>query len=131
MIPANSTVILATVKNLPSKTFRFDIETKRIVGFIDKLEAVKQAAYFIFENERFENLIYSWNYGFEGNKLYGLPMELAVVELERYVTEALTQDDRITEIIDFVYTEDGNNLTAAFTVVSTEGSFEADVEVTV
>ena len=136
MIPKNSSAVMeiagtqATVK--PSKTFYLDIENNRIVGMVDNLDAVKQAVLLILGTNRFEHPIYSWNYGIESRKLIGKPMSFVIPELERYVKEALLQDDRITEVKDFSFTRiDRGKLGATFTVVSVFGSFPSEKEVSV
>lgn len=45
----------------PTKTYK--IKDNRIVGFADGKEALKQAIQLILGTERYEYLIYSWNYG--------------------------------------------------------------------
>lgn len=131
MIPdsgINNAVVMVQ-KNRGSLTYQIDFEKKRIVGLIDDLEAVKQAVYIILKTERFDFPVFSWNYGFEGKKLIGKPFELVLLETERLITEALTQDDRITDAINFEFTRDGKKLKADFTVVSIFGNFPATKEV--
>ncbi len=52
-------------ENQPSLTYALDIENKRIRGKTDNIEAVKQAVYLILNTERYDCLIFSWNYGAE------------------------------------------------------------------
>ena len=58
-----------TVRKQPSRTYR--LKNDRVLGYVDGLEAVKQAVNCILNTERFEYVIYSWNYGREFSKLYG------------------------------------------------------------
>lgn len=116
-------------KSRSSRTFQVDFDKKRIVGFIDNIEAVKQAAYLILKTERFDFPIFSWNYGFEEKQLIGKPYELVLLESERLIKEALIQDDRITDVIDFEFTQNGKKLNADFTIVSIFGDFSAQKEV--
>lgn len=62
---------------------------------------MKQTIYCILNTERFEHLIYSWNYGIELKHLIGENTTFAIPELERVIQEALLQDDRISEVNNF------------------------------
>lgn len=126
-------VKIATKGIYPNKTYKMQIENDRVQGTITKdLEAVKQAVYKILNTERYKHVIYSWNYGVELNDLFGKPMPYVLPEIPRRITEALTQDDRITGVTDYdlSYTKDGAVL-AKFTVVSIYGDFEEEVIVSV
>ena len=130
MIPGGSSdVKIITVVEKPSKTFSLDASNNQIIGTVDDLEAVKQAVLLILGTNRFEHPIYSWNYGIESKKLIGRPMTLVVPELERYIKEALLQDDRISEVRDFSFRQQKRKLIVEFTVVSSKGSFATGTEV--
>ena len=129
MIPNNSDSIVLTQIEKPSKTYRLNSDTNKTVGYCDKLEAVKQAVFLILGIERFKHEIYSWNYASEFTKLFGQPMSFVIPELERYIKEALIQDDRISDVIDFSFTQQKRNLLVQFTVISSFGSFEYEKEV--
>ena len=77
----------------PNKTYCLDIEKNTITRFCDGIEAMKQTIYCILNTERFEHLIYSWNYGIELKNLIGESSTYVVPELQRVITEALLQDD--------------------------------------
>ena len=51
------------VEEEPSKNYRMDIYGETICGKIDGLEAMKQVIYKILNTERYQHIIYSWNYG--------------------------------------------------------------------
>lgn len=103
----------------------------KIDGYIDDLEAIKQAIYLILSTERYQHIIYSWDYGVELIDLYGKPMPYVISELERRITEALTQDDRIEDVTDFEFEQKGKRLHTTFTVVTTVGEIPTDMEVEV
>ena len=86
----------------PSKTYQLDFQVGRVRGFIDGREAIIQAIYKILMTERFEHLIYSWNYGFESTNIIGQTFDVIESELKRNVQEALLADDRITAVHSFV-----------------------------
>lgn len=115
---------------LPSRTYRFDRVNGRISSqTVDGIEAVKQTVYKILSTQRFEHLIYSGNYGNE--------MELSEVrgravfesEVERWVTEALTQDDRIAAVTGFSFQYGMDTALVRFTVDTEFGSYQEEQEV--
>lgn len=115
----------------PNKTYRMMIDADRVQGTITSdMEAVKQAVYKIINTERYKFLIYSWNYGIELEDLFGKPIPYVLPEIPRRITEALEQDDRITNVGDFdlTYNKKGDVL-AKFSVTTIYGSFTASKEV--
>jgi len=101
----------------PSLTYKLDFDRKRIAGAVDGKEAVKQAIMCILLTERYEYLIYSWNYGIELNSLIGRSGLTINSELRRIITEALMADDRILSVEDFSFDWiDRKTVNASFTV---------------
>lgn len=121
MIPQTNDISELEIEKQPSKTYKFNIENNTITGYCDGLEAVKQSIYCILNTERFDYLIYSWNYGIEIKNLIGEPHTYAIPELERVITEALMQDDRIVEVTDFKFETIKNEIIITFKVITTEG----------
>lgn len=87
----------------PSKAHKMHLDKQFINGYVDELEEMKQTIYMILNTERYQYLIYSWNYGIELNDLLGEPVSYVCPEIERKVTEALVQDDRILSVDSFVF----------------------------
>ncbi len=115
-----------------SNTYRIakmDINSDRIDGYVNGLDAIKQAIYLILSTERYQYNIYSWDYGVELVDLFGQPMPYVMSELQRRITEALTQDDRIEDVTDFEFEKKGKRLHTKFTVVSNAGDITTDLEV--
>lgn len=116
----------------PSKNYRMIISDERINGYNDELEAIRQTVYKILNTERYQYLIYSWDYGIELKDLFGESVDYVCAELERRITEALTQDDRIDDVTDFVFdTSKKGVVRAAFKVVTIFGSLDGETEVTI
>ena len=105
----------------PELTFRLDPEPMTIRDKISGINALRQAVYLILNIERYDWLIYSWNYG----------VELRGPEIERRVREALTQDDRITAVDNFEFEIGRRKIGVTFRVTSIFGSFTAGKEVSV
>lgn len=116
-----------TVRKQPSRTYR--LKNGRVLGYVDGLEAVKQAVYCISNTERFEHVIYSWNYGREFSKLYGRSQGMLESKIKKRIKEALTQDDRIRSVGAFSFSRSGKQLLVTFTVSCEQGVFEAEKEV--
>ena len=113
----------------PSRTYAVDWRTGRVAGFIDGVEAMKQAIYKILMTERFDYLIYSWNYGVEMNRLLGQSVQEAEEEVQRTISEALLADARITAVTDFQITGAGRRrLAVEFTAETIFGPVAINTE---
>ena len=116
-------------ERMPSHDFSVDFQTGRISGHVDDKEALKQAIFFILNTERYKFLIYSWNYGVELVELIGVHPDIVYAELERYIKEALLQDDRITDVRDFTFSRAKNKVQVDFVVDNIFGEIEVSSEV--
>lgn len=101
----------------------------RVNGYVDDLEAVKQAIYLILSTERYAHPIYSWDYGVELVDLFGKPISYVMSEIPRRIEEALTMDDRIESCKDFEFEQDRHKLHVTFTAVTTVGNIDTELEV--
>lgn len=120
------------IEEQPSKTYKMDLNGNSVRGFCDGLEAVKQAVFRILNTERYENIIYSWNYGIETLDLYGQPVTYVCPELERRIEEALTVDSRITGVTDFEHdTGTKGVIHTMLRVCTIYGDFAAEKEVNI
>lgn len=133
MLPEREIDLLTTEtpRRRPSRTYRLDLEQNRLLGETDGLDAVRQAVYLILNVERYQQLIYSWNYGVELRGLFGMPHTYVIPELERRIREALLQDDRITAVDGFTFQREGKKLLCGFTVHSLFGELNAEKEVVI
>ena len=126
MIPTTSGVLSTdlTVERQPTKTYKLNIDNNTINGMCDGLDSMAQVVYKILNTERYANIIYSWNYGIELLDLFGEPIDYVVSELQRRITEALLQDDRILSVDEFEYNTDRKNVYMTFTVHTIFGDFQ-------
>ncbi|MDU8873687.1 DUF2634 domain-containing protein, partial [Clostridioides difficile] len=115
-------IINFDVRQEPSKTFKLNIEKNRVDGICDDVEALKQTIFLILNTERYEHLIYSRNYGVELNDLIGEPISYVIPELERRITEALIQDDRIENIDNFEFQNIKGKVQCRFSVHTKYGN---------
>lgn len=91
------------IEEQPDRTWRMRPEDKRVQGYANGLEAVKQAIYKILMTERYQYIMYSWNYGIELLDLFGEPVTYVCPELKRRISEALLWDDRILSVDNFEF----------------------------
>ena len=111
-------------------SYTYAINEDRISGYIDEKEAIKQAIYLIINTERFEYIIYSWDYGIELQDLIGESISYVKSEVKRRITEALICDDRIYSIDDFIFEQLSKRiLLVKFTANTIYGSVDIETEV--
>ena len=122
MIPkASETIREFTFVTYPGTTYKLDFDKKTINGHTDGKDALRQAIRKILSTERYDSIIYSWNYGIELKDLIGRPKSYVLAELPRRITEALMQDDRVKEVSGFSFETEGNKVAVTFSVRTTEG----------
>lgn len=129
MLPQTGTILTQKfeITTQPSKTYQ--LKDGRIRGHTDGLEAIRQTVFCILNTERFQSLIYSWNYGVELNRVYGKSPGLIQSKIKKRIQEALTQDDRIQSVGAFSFTKNGSVMEVVFTVQTKDGAFETGTEV--
>jgi len=93
------------VVNHPTFTYRLLPESNRIMGNVDGLLAMEQFVFKVIFTERYDYLIYNWNYGIELKDLFGKPKSFVKAELPRRITEALIGDYRVLAVRDFSFGE--------------------------
>ena len=128
MIPANNDNLQVDFQfaELPTNTFFLHISKDSISGFTDRLQAMVQAIYLILSIERYEHLIYSWNYGIELADLFGQPISFCIPEITRRITEAWMQYSRITGVDEFTFEHKRGKVFTTFTVHTIFGDIEAE-----
>lgn len=127
MIPQTTgTIDIQEFQEPTSRTYKLNIDRQTITGYTDEQEAMIQAIYLILNIERYDYLIYSWNYGIELKDLFGQPTFYVMAELERRITEALMADSRITGVDNFEITREGKKVHAKFTVHTIFGDVEGE-----
>lgn len=125
MIPVSNNVGDIEIGSVPTRTYKADTVTKSVRGYADGLDAMKQAIYKILLTERYQYIMYSENYGIETLDLFGEPLSYVCPELERRITEALTQDDRISGVSDFKFEVSRGSVHVDFTVHTVFGDVSA------
>lgn len=113
-------------QDFETKTYKLS-ETK-IEGFVDELEALKQAIYKILATEQFEYPVYSFSYGIAWKQLIGEDKSYVRAEMRRMIEEALLQDSRIQEVDSFAFEFYGDTCRCTFRVQSIYGEIEIEKE---
>ena len=112
----------------PDLTYRLGTDT--VVGKIDKLESIKQAIYHILSVERYSNPIYDDDYGVELEQYIGADIGTVKADIENTLREALTQDDRINDVVVDSITQSGNaSCLVEFTIYTIYGNVEGEINV--
>lgn len=131
MLPS-SELTEVTIETLPSKDYKLNLTNGNVGGYCDNIEAMKQVIFCILSTERYQSLIYSWDYGVETLDLYGAPVGYVVPEIERRIKEALTQDDRINSVENFNFdTTIKGKIHITFTVRTIFGDVESEKAVNI
>lgn len=134
MIPSLETQFLEEVSDekIVSKDYFYDTDNEKINGTVEDIEAVKQAIYFMLNTERYEHIIYSWDYGVELVNLIGMPPDYVEPEAERVITECLKTDNRIEDVTDFEFEYFKKGIHITFRVMTIYGqSIKSEVDIDV
>lgn len=118
-------------KRMPGYTFKMHIDSQKIFGFTDGIDALQQTIFHILSVERYRYNIYSYDYGVELENLIGQSPDYVMTELKRRITDALLQDDRIDNIDGWTFTRSGEKMTVSFTVHSVYGDLEITKELVI
>lgn len=118
------------IASQPSKTWIIDRNTMQVAYMDDGLEAVRQAVEIALDVERFRWTIYSANFGSELDELVGQDEALITAEIPRLVEGALSQDDRVVQVEDYVFTRTGPDSThVSFTVHTVYGDLIEEMQI--
>lgn len=120
-------------RDLPSKTYKMRFEQYRVQNYAEAIEAMKQAIFKIVNTERYQhNQVYSNNYGIELHDLYGKPMAYVIPMVQKRIIEALTWDERISQVTNFSFDiNKKKQLVVGFTAKTIFGDVDSSVEVNV
>lgn len=131
MIPnSNIDINLEVIEDVETtKTYR--IYNNKIQGYLDELEALRQAIYKVLNTEKYEYPIYSFSYGSELESLIGKDPTYVKIELKRRIEESLLNDLRIESIDNFEININSDELTCTFNVKSVYGNLSLTKEVNI
>lgn len=110
-----------------SRTYKILIVDSK--GYIEGIEALKQAIYKVLSTERYEYPIYSFNYGIDIESLIGKDYDYVRIELKRRIEECLLEDERINAVSNFSFEREEDILKCTFEVESIYGNIILNKEV--
>lgn len=133
MIPKIDSINIGEeIEIVEEPTHTWKIKGNRIIGYTDEIEAMEQAIYLILNIERYKHEIYDWNYGIELADLFGKDKAYVYSELKRRIKEALTTDDRITDVSGFIFESPERSIVhVKFIVHTIFGDIETSKEVSI
>lgn len=118
------------IASQPSRTWIIDRDTMQVACMDEGLEAVRQAVEIALNVERFRWTIYSANFGSELDELVGQDEALITAEIPRLVEGALSQDDRVVQVEDYVFTRTGPaSMHVSFTVRTVYGDLIEEMQI--
>lgn len=127
-----SSLLRVTRTTQPSRTYRIDDVSHRVVGIIDGITAVRQAMLKILNTERYSRVIYSGEYGVELERFIGKDYSFVSADLQRVLLEAVMSDDRISGVTDFAITPlSKDSVLVSVRIQTVEGIVDINTEVTV
>lgn len=117
------------IKTFPNKTYRLDPESKRIIGTVDGIEAIKQAFYLHLSTEQYDYSIFPMNdYGIHVSDLYGVEPEIVMTILKQRIGDACSIDTRFKTLTNYNAFYEDDKVIAEFTIVLNDGvEFDMDL----
>lgn len=130
MIPANSFDEDMVFQTEVQTGRTYGLYSDKIQGYVTDAEALRQAVYKLLNTEKYEYPIYSFNYGIALEDLIGKDPDYVAIEVERRISECLLTDERVSDVTDFIFEENGDELRISFLVKSIYGDMNVTKEVT-
>lgn len=137
MLPSYNEVFMesfGTDTEIPSYDYKLKIVSDTdgyVNGMCSNVNELKQSIYFMLRTERYQYVIYPWDYGFHSWDLFGKPISYVIPEVERRIKETLMSDNRITSVDNFRFDKNRENLHVTFDVYCIFGNFESEVDLVV
>ncbi len=81
-----------------TRTYKLDLENKRIVGMVDGAESISQNAIKTLSTERYAYEIYSSDVGIALGKYIGQDFAIIKSSLRKEIADALSLDERVIDV---------------------------------
>lgn len=114
-----------TPEIMTSRTYR--ITKDRIAGYIDGIDAMKQAVWKRLMTEKYVYDIYDDTYGLQTVDLIGKEYSYVISKLQKRIKETLLYDDRITDVNSFEFKRLKDGAWVGFNVVTIFGELTSSV----
>lgn len=112
------------------RDFEVDFSTMKLTGrIVEGVDAIEMWVHHALRVHRYDWLIFSWDFGEEYTDLigYSYSQEYLESEVERMITDCVTQHPYITGIQDLVVSVEKDDLHIKFTLLTDLGEVEIDV----
>lgn len=114
-------------EEIPTKTYKMDFETGRIIGTVDGIQAITQAIIKAFKTPRFKCLIYDGDYGCELQDVIkdeeASESYISTVG-EELLRDATSTDDRVISVSNFKASFEGDEVYISSTIETIFGTVE-------
>lgn len=114
-----------TPEIMTSRTYR--LTKDRIAGYIDGIDAMKQAVWKRLMTEKYVYDIYDDTYGLQTVDLIGKEYSYVISKLQKRIKETLLYDDRITDVNSFEFKRLKDGAWVGFNVVTIFGELANSV----
>lgn len=121
------------MEEYPTKNYKVNFSTNQIEGYTDGLDSLKQYFLLAMNTQRYSNKAFTSNFGMDWTDLIGMPDDYIVSEVLTRVQDMVLADNRFLSVDyyeDNPFTINGDSIIINLTVKTTEGDFEAEVNVT-
>ena len=129
VVPEFPIVAVQEETQIPNRTYRLDMDSGHIVGYVDGEDALQQAAKKALRTPRFDCFAYDDQYGSELLHLIGnkdVTREYIQSEIEFILKDALCQDGRFTDVRDITIDFEGDSAHFSCTAVTVTGETELE-----
>lgn len=107
LLPQGAAVLTGNLSQgsteMPTHTYRLDLENQRISGFVDDQKAMEQAIYKRLETRQYAHDVYNERYGTAWHKLFGKNTGYVMSEIKRRIKASLMIDTRINRVHGFQF----------------------------
>lgn len=112
----------------PSRTYRLDLDNRRIIGQVDGIEAVRQAIRKAIITPRFKCLIYDNQYGSEIKETISddATQDYIRAAVPGLIEDALKPDTRVLKVHDFSFAFKGDEVIVGFTADTNYGEIRIE-----
>lgn len=130
MIPEIQNITFPRQTAQPSKTYKIDTASGRLVSKIDGKEAIRQAVDKILITERYAWLIYDWNYGIGLDKYIGKDFAYIKADIKKNAENAILYDDRVLQVNSVDVIQTGiDSMYIRYNISTTDGEITSTVKI--
>lgn len=129
VVPEFPIVAIQEETQIPNRTYKLDLDKGRIIGYVDDMDAINQAAMKALYTPRLDCYAYDDQYGSEIKTLLGnanATRDYIEAEMEFLLNDALCADGRFSGIEDLTMEFDGDEAHFTFTADTTLGQLQME-----